>query len=186
MPAATPSYSVSYSSIPLPIPSTNKSPYYTAPQPLTAYTTRLAKTPPSPGSSVNTSAVPSLTAGSYAANDKASSHGAANIDLIDMMSDRLSNAVNPLPLDRSLATQAQTSGELNAKQRELLELQALATRRLKGARANFSEGMKAAKEVKRDLAWTQKRVTQLNANAAREHPAAYKAAVAKYPSTVDS
>ncbi len=50
------------------------------------------------------------------------------------------------------------SGELNAKHRELLELQALAQRRLKGTRANFADGMKAAKEVKRDLDWTQKRV----------------------------
>jgi hypothetical protein len=40
----------------------------------------------------------------------------------------------------------------------LLELQALAQRRLKGTRANFADGMKAAKEVKRDLDWTQKRV----------------------------
>jgi len=50
------------------------------------------------------------------------------------------------------------SGELNAKQRELAELQALAQRRLKSARANFADGAKAAKEVKRDLEWTQKRV----------------------------
>ena len=50
------------------------------------------------------------------------------------------------------------SGELNAKNRELLELQALAQRRLKNSRANFADGMKAAKEVKKDLEWTQKRV----------------------------
>ena len=50
------------------------------------------------------------------------------------------------------------SGELNAKNRELLELQALAQRRLKSSRANFADGMKAAKEVKKDLEWTQKRV----------------------------
>ena len=55
--------------------------------------------------------------------------------------------------------QISSSGELNAKHRELLELQALAQRRLKGTRANFADGMKAAKEVKRDLDWTQKRVT---------------------------
>jgi biogenesis of lysosome-related organelles complex 1 subunit KXD1 len=51
-----------------------------------------------------------------------------------------------------------SSGQLNAKQRELLELQAYAQRRLKGLRANVSEGLKAAKETKRDLEWTQKRV----------------------------
>jgi hypothetical protein len=50
------------------------------------------------------------------------------------------------------------SGELNAKHRELLELQALAQRRLAGARANFAEGMRTAKDVQKDLQWTQKRV----------------------------
>lgn len=50
------------------------------------------------------------------------------------------------------------SGELNAKQRELAELQALAQRRLKSTRANLADGMKAAKEVRRDLEWTQKKV----------------------------
>jgi len=102
-----------------------------------------------------------------------------------MMTDRLSSAVNPLPMDRSLARQAQTSGALNAKQRELLELQAMAQRRLKGARANLADGMKAAKEVRRDLEWTQKRVSTLNEKAARQYPTAYKTASSKYPSAVD-
>lgn len=31
-------------------------------------------------------------------------------------------------------------------------------RRIKGARTNFAEGIKAAKETKSDLEWTQKRV----------------------------
>ena len=39
-----------------------------------------------------------------------------------------------------------------------MELQALAQRRLKASRANFADGVKAAKEVKKDLEWTQKRV----------------------------
>jgi len=34
----------------------------------------------------------------------------------------------------------------------------MAQRRLKGTRANLADGMKAAKEVRRDLEWTQKRV----------------------------
>ncbi|KAL8646219.1 MAG: hypothetical protein Q9210_006263, partial [Variospora velana] len=124
---------------------------------------RVAVSPPQAGSSANSSAVPSLTSGSYAGSsggDYDSSNGpASSVDLVELMNDRLGSAVNPLPLDRSLARQAQTSGALNAKQQELLELQALAQRRLKGARANFADGMKAAKEVKRDLDWTQKRVS---------------------------
>lgn len=51
-----------------------------------------------------------------------------------------------------------SSGHLNAKQQELLELQALAQRRLKGVRSNFNEGLKTARETKRDLEWTSKRV----------------------------
>ena len=51
-----------------------------------------------------------------------------------------------------------SSGILNAKQRELAELQAMAQRRLKSTRANLADGMKAAREVRRDLEWTQKRV----------------------------
>ena len=86
-----------------------KSPNYTAPAP--AYPApygRVPVSPPQPGSSVNTSAVPSLTSGSYAGSDASSNGCASGVDLVEMLNDRLSNAVNPLPLDRSLAQQAQT------------------------------------------------------------------------------
>ncbi|KAI4144989.1 MAG: hypothetical protein LQ340_006473 [Diploschistes diacapsis] len=123
--------------------------------------TRVGTSPSSAGSSVNSSAVPSLTNGSRGnastVDTETSSGGARGVDLIEMMTDRLQ--LNPEPMDRSIAKQAQTSGELNAKQRELAELQALAQRRLKATRANIADGMKAAKEVKKDLAWTQKKVT---------------------------
>ncbi|KAJ5158505.1 domain KxDL [Penicillium coprophilum] len=82
----------------------------------------------------------------------------SGVDVVDVLSDRMQDAFDPTPLDKGLARQAQTSGQLNAKQQELLELQALAQRRLKGARANFTEGLKTARETKRDLEWTQKRV----------------------------
>lgn len=57
-----------------------------------------------------------------------------------------------------VADRPTSSGELNAKTRELLQLQALAQSRLAATRADFAQGMKAAKEVQRDLEWTQKRV----------------------------
>lgn len=50
------------------------------------------------------------------------------------------------------------SGELNAKHRELRELQALAQQRLASAQISFADGMRTAKEVQKDLQWTQKRV----------------------------
>ncbi|MCJ1297773.1 hypothetical protein MMC08_000561 [Hypocenomyce scalaris] len=173
-------------SMPLTMP--GKLPYYPSPTQTASYS-RISMSPPEAGSSVNTSAVPSLTSSTYggsAAGDYDSSNGGSSgVDLVEMLNDRLSNAVDPLPLDRSLARQAQTSGELNAKHRELLELQALAQRRLKGTRANFADGMKAAKEVKRDLDWTQKRVTALKSKAERKYPTQYRTASQQYPAPVD-
>ena len=73
---------------------------------------RPSVSPPQPGSSVNTSAVPSLTSGSYAgstASDYEQGHGGpSGVDLLDMLNDRLATAIDPLPLDRSMAKQAQT------------------------------------------------------------------------------
>lgn len=106
---ATQTIQPSFPSLPLAMP--GKSPYYTHPTHPAPYS-RVAISPPQPGSSVNTSAVPSLTSGSYAGSttgDYDSSNGGnSGIDLVEMLNDRLSNAVDPLPLDRSLARQAQT------------------------------------------------------------------------------
>lgn len=93
-------------SLPLTMP--GKSSYYAPPAYPAPYKS-IAVSPPQPGSSVNTSAVPSLTSGSYAGSDHDSSNaGASGIDLVEMLNDRLSIAVDPLPLDRTLARQAQT------------------------------------------------------------------------------
>ncbi|MCJ1252774.1 hypothetical protein MMC24_000580 [Lignoscripta atroalba] len=186
MPSAQTLRQPSTPSLPLSMP--GKSPYY-HPAPPPATYNRVSMSPPSAGSSVNTSAVPSLTSGSYAGSTsgdyESSNGGTSGVDLVELMNDRLSGAINPMPLDRSLVRQAQTSGELNAKHRELLELQALAQRRLKNTRANFADGMKAAKEVKRDLEWTQKRVSALKTKTERKYPTAYQKASSRYPTTVD-
>jgi hypothetical protein len=50
------------------------------------------------------------------------------------------------------------SGHLNAKHRELLELQAKAQARLAKTRARFAQGLEDAREVRNDLEWTQKKV----------------------------
>ncbi|KAI9852919.1 MAG: hypothetical protein M1838_003713 [Thelocarpon superellum] len=137
--------------------------------------------------SFGNSATSSSYAGSASASeyDSASSSGGSSIDLMELLSDRLTGSFDPLPLDRSLATQAQTSGALNAKHRELLSLQAEAQRRIAASRSNFSEGMKAAKEVKRDLDWTQKRVSALKSKAQKKHGVEYAIAKARYPSPID-
>lgn len=71
---------------------------------------RVAASPPQAGSSAASSAVPSLTSGSYAGSSAGddSNVGTSGVDLVELMNDRLSNAVDPIPLDRSLARQAQT------------------------------------------------------------------------------
>jgi hypothetical protein len=60
---------------------------------------------------------------------------------------------------RATLTKLHRSGLLNAKHRELQDLQALAQQRLARSRARLAEGYQDAKEVKRDLEWTQKRVS---------------------------
>ena len=109
MPAVQPRYQVTTHSMPLTMPGKSQlSPPLVKPSPYS----RIATSPPSAGSSVNTSNVPSLTSGSYAGSASGdyenSSSGAHGVDLIDMMTNRMSTAVNPLPMDRSLARQAQT------------------------------------------------------------------------------
>lgn len=56
-------------------------------------------------------------------------------------------------------TPASSSGLLNNKHRELLELQKQAQARLAKSRARFAEGLKDAREVRADLEWTQKKVS---------------------------
>ncbi|KAI1937298.1 hypothetical protein LOZ66_004216 [Ophidiomyces ophidiicola] len=121
----------------------------------------------------------STTTGS-AGDFDVSSSGYSGIDVIDTLNDRMSNVFDASRLDSGIAKQAQLSGQLNAKQRELLELQALMKRRIAGARTNFADGIKAAKETKSDLEWTQKRIGAMKSKAERNLPGEYRAANSKY------
>lgn len=120
---------------------------------------------------------------SYAGSEYDSRNSANGVDLHEYVQDRFSQiSLDPLPLDRSLATQAQASGKLNAKQREIAELQAKAQARLAKVRSRFDEGMRDAKDVKRDLEWTQKHVSNLKTKTSRKHSSEYKKARERYPS----
>jgi biogenesis of lysosome-related organelles complex 1 subunit KXD1 len=48
---------------------------------------------------------------------------------------------------------------MNDKQRELEELHALAKRRLNRARVNFAEGVEDAKEARRDIEYTERKIS---------------------------
>lgn len=65
---------------------------------------------------------------------------------------------SPFPCDHE-TDKLHRSGKLNAKQREIMELQAKVQARAARAKSRFAEGMQDAKEVKRDLEWTSKRVS---------------------------
>ncbi|KAI9677288.1 MAG: hypothetical protein M1829_002630 [Trizodia sp. TS-e1964] len=189
--ASTQAYYYNYTSPALPIDmSTKKSPYYpTLPQTYTYGGASIS--PPETHSNSSSSGMHSQGASysasassSHYAGSSSGEHGSSmssSVDIEELMTERLAGAFDPLPLDRSLARQAQTSGALNAKHRELLELQALAQRRLAKTRANFADGMQAAKEVKRDLEWTQKRVANLKTKVERKYPTEYNVARAQYP-----
>ncbi|RDA87916.1 hypothetical protein CP532_1719 [Ophiocordyceps camponoti-leonardi (nom. inval.)] len=114
--------------------------------------------------------------------DYDSTGSASGVDFQEYMQERFANSFNPIPLDRSMAVQAQTSGKLNAKHRELLELQKQAQARLAKTRERFNEGVRDAREVRGDLEWTQKKVSSLQTKAARKHPKEYAKARARYPS----
>ncbi|KAI9815622.1 MAG: hypothetical protein M1832_005253 [Thelocarpon impressellum] len=129
----------------------------------------------------------SATSSSYAGSSASDlDGGSGGVDLMELLNDRLTTgAFDPLPLDRGIATQAQTSGALNAKHRELLALQQQARTRMAASRANFADGVKAAKEVKRDLEWTGKRVSAMKSKAAKNHTVEYNVARVRYPSPID-
>ncbi|KAL2256895.1 hypothetical protein VTK26DRAFT_960 [Humicola hyalothermophila] len=126
------------------------------------------------------------TAGSsYAGSSQGeydSACSASGVDLNEYMQERFANTFDPLPLDKCTAKQAQTSGHLNAKHRELLELQAKAQARLAKSRARFAQGLEDAQQVRNDLEWTQKKVASLKAKASKQHSKEYAKARARFPS----
>ncbi|RAL01802.1 KxDL motif-containing protein [Aspergillus ibericus CBS 121593] len=157
-----------------------------APAPASLYPiSRVAGSPPeitdtSTTAGSRTSAGFSYGSGSLSGDYESSSVSYSGVDVVDILNDRMQDVFDPTPLDKGLALQAQASGQLNAKQRELLELQALAQRRLKGVRATFNDGIKVARETKRDLEWTQKRVNALKTKAENAFPDEYRRAARKY------
>ncbi|KAI0837253.1 hypothetical protein F5Y06DRAFT_297582 [Hypoxylon sp. FL0890] len=137
---------------------------------------------PSYGSSTNAASY----ATSYASGDycDGSQSGASvsGVDFNDYMQNRFDESFDPIPLDRSLARQAQTSGKLNNKHRELLEMQAAAQARLARSRARFQQGLNDAREVHADLEWTSKKVSAMKKKAEKKHAKEYEKARERYPS----
>ncbi|TIA38428.1 hypothetical protein D6C78_04027 [Aureobasidium pullulans] len=147
---------------------------------------QLYQPPPSRSESITTGGGSySIPSRAQSVSSYSGSESNSPVDALGYMGERLNRAMDPTPLDRSLAVQAQRSGELNAKTRELQALQALAQSRLKSARRNFADGIQAAKDVQRDLEWTQGRVGALNQRAAQRWPAQYATASSRFPPLED-
>lgn len=70
---------------------------------------QLSASPPERPESVSSSGggLYSAASSQYASSEYDSSSGATSVDLLDYMNDRLSQAYNPVPLDKNLARQAQ-------------------------------------------------------------------------------
>lgn len=114
--------------------------------------------------------------------DYDSSVSVGGVDFNEYMQDRFSTSFDPIPLDKSVAMQAQTSGLLNDKQRQLLELQQKAQARLAKMHTRFAEGRRDAREVRADLEWSQKKLELLSAKAEKKHSKEYKKARERFPS----
>jgi biogenesis of lysosome-related organelles complex 1 subunit KXD1 len=110
-----------YPTAPVPINPAQKQGYYPTYPGYPGYPTaqpatysRISASPPEAAESVTTSGVPSYapsaTSSSYAgsASDYDTSTGTtAGVDLLEYMGDRVNGSLDPIPLDRSLAKQAQ-------------------------------------------------------------------------------
>lgn len=175
-----PSVTYSYSSQPIaPWTVSTKTPAYTAvsqPYQHSPVYGHVYQPPPSRSESITTGGSSySIPSRAPSVSSYSGSESNSPVDALGYMGERLGRTMDPTPLDRSLAMQAQRSialwivsyvstnavtrsGELNAKTRELQALQALAQSRLKSARRNFADGIQAARDVQRDLEWTQRRV----------------------------
>lgn len=91
---------------------------------------------------------------SYAGS--AMSHEDESLTPSAYMTERITAAMNPGLLDRVVVVQAQTSGTINAKSLEIAELREKATKRMAELKITFSQGMKIAKQVAKDLDWANK------------------------------
>lgn len=123
-------------------------------------------------------------------SESLSSYAGSGEDLTDeeaspvaYLDEAFANAFDPNKLDRAIAIQAQTSGLLNAKSKEIQTLQAEVVERLNELKTIFAEGMKNAKNVQKDLDWIHKRVNQLSREAKAKYPIEYAKAKEEQEST---
>ncbi|KAK9329064.1 hypothetical protein V1520DRAFT_344366 [Lipomyces starkeyi] len=110
---------------------------------------------------------------SYAGSDAETVEETEEFAASEYVTDKMLQAFDAMLLDRAVVVQAQSSGLLNAKARELQQQQELATTRLQQTRISYTEGMKVVREVQKDLKWVQRHVDVLKKKISAKHPEEY-------------
>ncbi|KAK9467711.1 hypothetical protein V1512DRAFT_285660 [Lipomyces arxii] len=103
----------------------------------------------------------------------------------EYVTDKILQAFDAMLLDTAVVVQAQSSGLLNAKARELQQLQQAAADRISGTRANFAEGMKVLRDVQKDLKWVQNHVDALKRKMSAKYPVEYNRAREMIPEIIE-
>jgi hypothetical protein len=97
-------------SLPVNVPSkVQQQPYVSRHSRTSSAYSQLSASPPERPESISSTGAGlySSASSNYAGSDYESSSGATSVDLLDYMNDRLSQAYNPIPLDKNMARQAQ-------------------------------------------------------------------------------
>ncbi|KAK9386843.1 hypothetical protein V1515DRAFT_580539 [Lipomyces mesembrius] len=122
---------------------------------------------------------------SYAGSDAETVEETEEFSASEYVTDKILQAFDAMLLDRAVVVQAQSSGLLNAKARELQQLQELATTRLQQTRLSYTEGMKVVREVQKDLKWVQRHVDVLKKKIYAKHPEEYSEARELIPEIIE-
>ncbi|KAK9249565.1 hypothetical protein V1506DRAFT_526348 [Lipomyces tetrasporus] len=122
---------------------------------------------------------------SYAGSDAETVPEEEEFSASDYVTDKILQAFDAVLLDRAVVVQAQSSGLLNAKARELQQLQELAGTRLQQTRLSYTEGMKVVREVHKDLKWVQRHVDVLKKKISTMYPEEYSEARELIPEIIE-
>lgn len=101
---------------------------------------------------------------------------AAPFDPVEHLQVSLDNALSSLEFNRSLALQAQISGQIKSKELELLAMQEEAQRELVELQKVFKQGLKTVRLVSKELTHTAQRVRMLQRVVEDRHPIEYSQA----------
>ncbi|KAK5940296.1 hypothetical protein PMZ80_007716 [Knufia obscura] len=98
------------------------------------------------------------------------------IDVMDELTDRMDKVSDYTKMDKAIARQAQTSGQLNSKQRELADMQAQLKARRQRTRVNFDDMMGEVAEARTNIKSARRTVEETKSRASKIDKDAYEEA----------